>query len=370
MTDICFWQDVISLHQTPFLEALARRTRRRVRLICEQREQTARRDQGWLFKPPDGVDVLSPEDGTPAVLIADALFGRGATHVFNGFHSVRMNREVLPYALEVSEDCYVLTERPRLYGPTALLKPVLYASHSLRFGNRLKGVISYGDAGADFYRCVGFSKRTVWPFAYTVRQPDETALVKSHPEGMLRWVFVGSQLRRKGLDVLIAALVRIGASAEWALDVVTADDVTSFRDAVEGGPVAGRISFHKPMPNPQVRRLMSAADGLILPSRYDGWGAVVNEALHAGTRVIASDHAGASCLLAEAWRGRVVRARSVSALEAALRAELASPKATAQERERIIAWAAKAISPEAMADHFLAILEGTPRPPPWRTASV
>lgn len=50
-------------------------------------------------------------------------------------------------------------------------------------------------------------------------------------------------------------------------------------------------------PQPEVPLYMQQADILILPSMYDGWGAVVNEALQAGCYVICSDAAGASDLM-------------------------------------------------------------------------
>lgn len=45
------------------------------------------------------------------------------------------------------------------------------------------------------------------------------------------------------------------------------------------------------------KHFMQQVDIFILPSIYDGWGAVVNEALQAGCYVICSDAAGASDLI-------------------------------------------------------------------------
>ena len=53
----------------------------------------------------------------------------------------------------------------------------------------------------------------------------------------------------------------------------------------------GTISQH------QIPQYLYNSDVLILPSLYDGWGAVVNEALQAGCFVICSNACGASALL-------------------------------------------------------------------------
>ena len=50
-------------------------------------------------------------------------------------------------------------------------------------------------------------------------------------------------------------------------------------------------------PQTEVPLLMQESDVFILPSVYDGWGAVVNEALQVGCYVIVSDACGASDLV-------------------------------------------------------------------------
>ena len=58
-----------------------------------------------------------------------------------------------------------------------------------------------------------------------------------------------------------------------------------------------KIHFLGTKPQTEVPTYMQQADIFILPSVYDGWGAVVNEALQAGCYVICSDAAGASDLI-------------------------------------------------------------------------
>lgn len=50
-------------------------------------------------------------------------------------------------------------------------------------------------------------------------------------------------------------------------------------------------------PQAEIPNYIQQVDVLILPSLYDGWGAVVNEALLTGCYVICSDAAGASDLI-------------------------------------------------------------------------
>ena len=65
----------------------------------------------------------------------------------------------------------------------------------------------------------------------------------------------------------------------------------------------------------EVPSFMQQADVFILPSVYDGWGAVVNEALQAGCYVICSDAAGASDLIWHNERlGKVFRRGNIKQL--------------------------------------------------------
>jgi glycosyltransferase involved in cell wall biosynthesis len=50
------------------------------------------------------------------------------------------------------------------------------------------------------------------------------------------------------------------------------------------------VGFHPPEELPQ---LFAQADVFVLPSVYDGWGVVVNQALGAGLPILVSDHVGA-----------------------------------------------------------------------------
>jgi glycosyltransferase involved in cell wall biosynthesis len=115
---------------------------------------------------------------------------------------------------------------------------------------------------------------------------------------------------------------------------------------------------------------MAEADMLVLPSRFDGWGAVANEALMAGTPVVVSGACGASDLVRSEEAGRVVAAGSVGSLSAGLAEMIAKGRVGIEERRELRRWARGAISPAAGAGYLMRILSGgegrEARPsPPW-----
>ena len=117
-------------------------------------------------------------------------------------------------------------------------------------------------------------------------RPAEPARLEGHGPAFL---FVGRLVREKGLRTLLDAWERSGLSGSARLFVAGDGPLTA------GGPgvtALGRVEQR------ELPALYAAADALVLPSMQtatfmEPWGLVVNEAMHQGTPVIASDAVGA-----------------------------------------------------------------------------
>jgi glycosyltransferase involved in cell wall biosynthesis len=75
------------------------------------------------------------------------------------------------------------------------------------------------------------------------------------------------------------------------------------------------LGFQQPHAMPEV---FANADAFVLPSRHDGWGVVVNEALGAGLPIIVSDRVGARDLVTDGRNGLITRAGDIGSLASAL----------------------------------------------------
>lgn len=130
-----------------------------------------------------------------------------------------------------------------------------------------------------------------------------------------------------------------------------------------------RIRFIRNKANVEAMRLLDASDLLVLPSRWDGWGAVVNEALMRGVPVLCSDRCGAASLVRHNEQGEVFPTGSVTGLRDALARRISAGKKTQESTRVLRAWA-HAITGESAADYLLSILASVyadqRRPaPPW-----
>jgi len=112
---------------------------------------------------------------------------------------------------------------------------------------------------------------------------DDSAAVT----GALRVLFVGRLDRQKGVDTLYKALERLGTRA-FAL-VVGAAVVTERSGALAVPPNARAMGW---LAREEIAVLCCAADVLVVPSRWEGFGLVALEAMRCGCAVVASRTGG------------------------------------------------------------------------------
>lgn len=118
--------------------------------------------------------------------------------------------------------------------------------------------------------------------------------------------------------------------------------------------------------NSEIQKLLMQHDVFIMPSHYDGWGAVVNEALTCGLYVICTDKTGAKeLILDDKKRGLIYKAGNIAQLRKCI--QYCSEKITfIQESKTLrIEWAEKYINGKAIANYFLDCLDGLQPSKPW-----
>jgi glycosyltransferase involved in cell wall biosynthesis len=131
----------------------------------------------------------------------------------------------------------------------------------------------------------------------------------------LRFLFVGQLIERKGVRELLDAFTELGTGELWiAGDGPARELASSVAGRTDRIRMLGHLSWE------ELQATYAAVDVLVLPSRYEVWGLVVNEALERGLPVIVSDQVGAANdLVRPGVNGLVVDAGSSVALHEALR---------------------------------------------------
>ncbi|PAW77915.1 MAG: hypothetical protein B9S32_09480 [Verrucomicrobia bacterium Tous-C9LFEB] len=216
------------------------------------------------------------------------------------------------------------------------------------------GILSIGSlARRDYERRFPALRHATIP--YCTRLEDFSRIAGKRTENVdLTFLFCGQMIPRKGIDLLLSAFARLVAEGlPVKLRLV--------------GREAGLPGLLKPFARAVQERIVYAgfcapgalplefaqADVFVIPSRHDGWGVVVNQALASGLPVLASDQVGAACdYVISGENGLLFPAGDEEALYLAM-------KQMATHRERIRPWGeksifqAKTLTPEAGAEKLV-----------------
>jgi glycosyltransferase involved in cell wall biosynthesis len=190
--------------------------------------------------------------------------------------------------------------------------------------HRAAGIAAIGSFAEEDYRARFPEPRCFRIPYYCDLDPFFATPRQARHDGHVVFLFCGQMIIRKGIDLLLTAFQRLGGGARLLL--VGSEAELPHHLARLPASVRERIEyagFHAPEDLPQ---FFARADVFVLPSRYDGWGVVVNQALGAGLPVICSDMVGAGHdLVEDEINGLRFPAGDASALAARMQRFLLQP---------------------------------------------
>src|SRR5215212_9683903 len=129
------------------------------------------------------------------------------------------------------------------------------------------------------------------------------------------FLFSGSLIARKGVDLLAGAFVRLAQEVQNVRLRIVGEGELRESLVQTLRPVSERVEFVGFRDWGELPAEYGAADVLCVPSRYDGWGLVVAEGLASGLPVIGTDRMGAALEFVENGRnGWLVRAGDEASL--------------------------------------------------------
>ena len=357
-----FYQNILSILQRALLTELAKR--HEVILVAERELTSVRANSGW--KRPDFTGcrvIVAPDDG----VLRELAGTTDALHVFIGVRAFAMVERAFEYSLAHDVLRLVFMEPLSTLGWRAPFRRLCYRWSARRYNRWISGFLCTGKLGVECYTNIGLAPDKIFEFGYFTDPPTVADELECDSSGSPSIVFVGSLDRRKNVLPLARALVEL-QSEFGAADFIG-------RGAFEGKllEIIGKtpnIHYLGTVENSRIGEVVGAHDILVLPSLFDGWGAVVNEALQCGCRVVVSDSCGASTLIVGSDRGTVYSNRDPDGLKKALHRELNRGRTSPEMRRDIRQWCESRISGAAAAEYLLRIVDriknGGARPqPPW-----
>lgn len=306
---IFFWQNCISPHQVPYICKVAEDERvEKVYLIAPRVDYEERKEMGW--KSDILIEGLDMEVYiTPDKKRIDALMQMDPEHAVHLFSGIRGDYGVFQYFLQSLKYHLkrgFIIEPPYTYDKPLWAHYVRFFLQDWKYIGYFDYVFAIGEDAVRYYR--HWSDRwKVVPFVYCTEIP------KLLPSGLLvtntlSMVFVGSLSKRKDVKTLLKVFLLLPQDMEVTLDIYgDGEQREVLEKMVQGNSRMNRITFHGRIEMRRVTEVMQQYDILVLPSLYDGWGAVVNEALMCGLYVVCSNRCGARALLGPLMNGSTFR---------------------------------------------------------------
>ena len=358
MAEVWIWQTIISPHMAGIAVALADRGHA-VTYLAEQTITTDRVEQGWQIAELPGV-VFRLVDSTAAIEAAVSSAPVDSLHVCQGLRANGLIGHAQHMLRRRGLRQWAVMETINDAGLAGMARAWLYRCLFLRWRNHLQGVLAIGWRTPAWVRRRGMPGSRIFPFAYFLEHQSASLPAATRESGPFQVLFVGQLIARKHLGLLMDALGTLaGEGHDVNLQVVGTGPLEAGLRERGQQALGDRIQWSGGLPMAQARAAMQAADCLVLPSRHDGWGAVVSEALTAGTPAIASDACGSAGVIRASGVGGVFSSGDMDGLVQQLRRLVQAGKPTAEQRAELAAWA-RCLGVEAGAEYLMQILDHKP----------
>jgi glycosyltransferase involved in cell wall biosynthesis len=365
---IVFWQYMHVMHQSATLRALAKLDHQ-VYSIAEQVITPQQVSMGYFVPDFDRVKAITnPDLETIRTLTRENV--SESVHIIGGIRGYKLGYQALNACKKAGARVGWLVEGGDPRGLGGIVRRLVYSAQVLQFGKCVDFVLAMGRNGVRWYQACGWPNQRVFPYAYITETPEVVpGFIGPQSIGKAEILFLGQLVHRKGLDLLLLALARL-QDKKWQLTVIGAGtEQEKYKQMTRSLGIHARVDFIGVLSNKDALEKVKASDLVVVPSRFDGWGAVTNEGLMCGTPVVCSSNCGSSDLIQENWRGSIFKNTSVNELTRALTFWIDHGKKNLLEMKRIAQWSQR-ITGESAAAYVDAVIrcvyQGEDRPiPPW-----
>jgi len=331
--------NIPSHYQSAFFQALDDREDVDLRVVYLNETSQDRADEGWKNDHVvKSYETFPEDDSCPTALVERVGDWQERIHIISGYFS----SELIDWFCKHDTTWCHWSEMPgirlaELLGYRMplfrLLNPLMLLGKR-REGRRIKnhalGTFGQGFLAHRAFRMMGVPDRMIADLYYapsTLYEAQPCPEIVSFANGRKIFLTVGALCRRKGIDVLLRALAKLD-EGNWCLVLCGLDRADGFyQQLARRLDIEDRVLFLGAYPVERIAEVYAAADVCVLASRFDGWGAVLNEAASLGMPMIGTDLCGASWhVIEEGSNGFRVRAASTRSLAKAMQAYVMEPE--------------------------------------------
>ncbi len=321
MLPLTVWMNMPSFHQDDLFTRLAESGEVELRVVFAKELSEDRMQLGWNAGRRQYEHRTLSSRYALMEAASVARRERDRVHIVNGIWAEPTFAAALTALKKTDSRFVIYSEAPEDTRPRSAIKRRLRAALGQSSVRRAAGILAVSHFAMDFYREMGCAEERLYPFGYFRAVPHAISLHQSTDAAHTEIVFAGQLIRRKRVDVLLDALHPLFIEyANLHLTLIgDGEERAALETQVDACGLHPHVTFAGALPADEAQARIAAADVLVLPSRWDGWGMVINEALAVGVPVIASDACGASDLIRQGANGYVFASGDAGSLRDRLR---------------------------------------------------
>lgn len=278
----------------------------------------------------------------------------GTIHICQG---IRANKLVNTAQNELSRlgiPYWAIIETIEEQAILAPLKRLLYFLLLRKKAPSLQGILAIGWRTKAWLVNRGFPAHSIYSFAYFLSDDISSTLPQAQSHKQYNFIFVGQLIERKRIDILIKSLSLLNTN-NFKLTVIGNGILRPSLERYARKVIPGKVTWLGNVQMHKIPAYISNADCLVLPSRHDGWGAVVSEALMVGTPVICSNACGSAEVVRASGYGGVFPANNTHKLSLLLESMISAGPIDTNERDCLRSWS-KSLGAREGAKYLMSVL--------------
>ena len=356
---IWIWQTMLTPHVGALAESLAEYGYK-VIFVANQGMSKERLRQGWeKTKLSKATTKLAKNKKTVIRLVDKAP--KGSIHLCQGISNNGLVSDAQRILRKRGLRYWIMIEKIDDQGWKGKFKRVFYYTLFAYWQKYLEGVLAIGHGTKNWIVSRGMKKSQVYSFAYFLKAPkiskQKIRIGKETKNHSYRFVYIGQLIKRKKVDLLINAIAKL-EKKQIELWIVGDGPEKESLFSLANELLPGQVYWFGSLPMPKVSKIIRKVDCLVLPSRYDGWGAVTSEALMVGTPVICSNACGSSVAVKASRVGGVFLSNNFKSFTNILDKQYKLGKISIKKKKQIAKWA-KCLNAYSGAKYLHLILNNT-----------
>lgn len=368
---LVFWQNCLSPHQLPYIIHLIDDKRvDEVIIVSDCEIDDSRKKMGWnILNIPNTEKfkiILRPSPNHIDELLKESP--QSSYHLYSGIRAFKFVFKVFKQSLKYPIYRGIITERPYTYafghsnGKPLWLHKLRFYLQDYKYTPFIHSFFAIGEDCVNYYQSISM-KWKVFPFIYCTFNIDTNRNETFHQ--ITKFIFIGNLTKRKGVINLLKVAKELSHSNKFELSIV-GDGIEKprLKQYISNNQI-NNVYFIGIQPIDKISSILQEHDILILPSIYDGWGAVVNEALTQGKYVICSNKCGAKELLHSPTNGKTFKSKKYKELRTKMQYCIDNITTLREQEIQRKEWATKCIDGKIIARYMIDCLHGKQTKAPW-----